>query len=89
MPATPRNLSVLCYAQGFTLWHYRAPATLADLLVPGHFAPLAELFATGDMVLVSAPGAGALLLVAATAPAVRLVPLSAAAPLVAPVAEAA
>ncbi len=81
MPASPRNLSVLCYAQGFTLWHYRAPATVAALLRPDHFAPLAELFTAGDMVLVSAPGAGALLLVAATEPAVRLVPLSAAAPL--------
>lgn len=72
-----RNLSVLAYAQGFTLWHYRAHRpTLAGRLVepvgpeavgaPGFFDKAADLLALGDMVLVSTPAAGRLLFVTGT-----------------------
>jgi|BEDMetMinimDraft_2_1075160.scaffolds.fasta_scaffold04264_2 hypothetical protein len=56
-------LSILAYAQGFTLWHYRAGGGLAETLGPGFFAPAARLFETGDMVLVSARDGGGLFLV--------------------------
>lgn len=60
-----RNLSVLAYAQGFTLWHYRAnvptlgasmvPAgTFAEICSPGFFQPAEDMLAAGDMILVSA-----------------------------------
>jgi hypothetical protein len=69
-----RNLSVLAYAQGFTLWHYRAnvttlaanltpPASVAAVSEAGFFDAAADMLAVGDMVLVSTPQAGALLFV--------------------------
>jgi hypothetical protein len=72
-----RNLSVLAYAQGFTLWHYRAniptlgatvvpAASAAEIGQPGFFDPAADMLAAGDMVLVSASDAGKVLFVTGT-----------------------
>ena len=77
-----RNLSVLAYAQGFTLWHYRAhmptlnatlvpPASAAEVAAPGFFDPAADMLAPGDMLLVSTPEAGRLLYVTDTKGGVR------------------
>ena len=60
-----RNLSVLAYAQGFTLWHYRAAGCpLAGIVAPGFFSPAADMLAVGDMMLVSAGDGGRVLFVA-------------------------
>src|SRR5437667_11138254 len=40
-----RELSVLAYANGFTLWHYRTSAD--DLLSPGYFDSAQELLREG------------------------------------------
>ena len=62
-----RNLSVLAYAQGFTLWHYRAGATALALVgKSGYFDDAREMFAAGDMVMVSAGESGKILFVTAT-----------------------
>lgn len=72
-----RNLSVLAYAQGFTLWHYRAnlptlagslvpPASAEEVAAPGFFDPAADMLAQGDMLLVSTREAGRLLFVTGT-----------------------
>lgn len=54
-----RHLSVLSYAQGFTLWHYMARhLTLAQVLAPGFFNPCADMLADLDMILVSASDRG-------------------------------
>ncbi len=77
-----RNLSVLAYAQGFTLWHYRAhvptlagelipPASPEEVSAPGFFDSAADMLAAGDMLLVSTPAAGRLLFVTATEGGVR------------------
>jgi hypothetical protein len=77
-----RNLSVLAYAQGFTLWHYRAhvptlsgtlvpAASAAEVTAPGFFDPAADMLAPGDMLLVSTPEAGRLLYVTETRGGVR------------------
>ena len=58
-----RNLSVLAYAQGFTLWHYRA-STVAGTRRPDFFGAARDMLSVGDMILVSAAGAGAVLVVA-------------------------
>ena len=59
MDFTLRNLSVLAYAQGFTLWHYRAAGlTLAQATAPGFFAGAADMIAAGDMILISSPDGG-------------------------------
>ena len=50
-----RDLSVLAYANGFTLWHYKAgDASLAAVGGAGFFNDAADMIATGDMMMVSA-----------------------------------
>ena len=50
-----RNLSVLAYANGFTLWHYRgAEEPLAAINAAGFFADAADMLCTGDIVMVTA-----------------------------------
>ena len=44
-----RELSVLAYANGFTLWHYRTSAD--DLLTPGYFDSAQELLREGDQII--------------------------------------
>ena len=57
-----RNLSVLAYTNGFTLWHYKASAdTQAEVAARGFFDPGHTLLADGDMVLVSANDGGRLM----------------------------
>lgn len=57
-----RNLSVLAYANGFTLWHYKASAdTQAEVAEHGFFDAGASLLADGDMMLVSASDGGRVL----------------------------
>lgn len=61
-----RNLSVLAYANSFTLWHYKARAdTRAAVAATGFFADAADMLAVGDMVLVGAADGGSMLCVAA------------------------
>lgn len=60
-----RNLSVLAYANGFTLWHYKAGTDAqATVAAAGFFADAADTLAAGDMVLVSAADGGQVLCVA-------------------------
>lgn len=62
-----RDLSVLAYANGFTLWHYRAgKARLSDTIVPDFFADAADLLSAGDMMLISAADTCGIRYVAAT-----------------------
>jgi hypothetical protein len=50
-----RNLSVLAYANGFTLWHYKAgPDNLALVERPGFFGNAADMLIGGDLLMVSA-----------------------------------
>jgi hypothetical protein len=71
---------VLAYAQGFTLWHYKAAAPLSALDAPGYFDEAADMFAPGDMVLMSGSQGGQMRVVAQVAahaaPCVRLAPLA-------------
>lgn len=57
MAFATRSLSVLAYANGFTLWHYRAGADGLDAVAaPGFFEEEASMFAAGDIMMVSGPG---------------------------------
>ena len=50
-----RNLSVLAYANGFTLWHYKAGQdAMGRVELPGFFGGAADMLAGGDMLMVSA-----------------------------------
>lgn len=51
-----RELSVLAYANGFTLWHYRTSAD--DLLSPGYFDSAQELLREGDQIIANIAGGG-------------------------------
>jgi len=63
-----RNLSVLAYANGFTLWHYKAGSVALDSVnATGFFAAAEDMLATGDMLMVSASDGAALLCVAPSA----------------------
>lgn len=63
-----RDLSVLAYANGFTLWHYKAgKASLDRVAAPGFFAEAADMMAAGDMVMVSAADGARMLCIAPAA----------------------
>lgn len=49
-----KNLSVLAYANGFTLWHYTTPDTLTEIDRPGYFNRASEMFYIGDRIMVCA-----------------------------------
>lgn len=66
MPFVIHNLSVLAYANGFTLWHYKTEAGgLPDATLREFFHDASDLLASGDMVMVSSPEGGRVLCVAA------------------------
>ena len=49
-----RDLSVLAYANGFTLWHYRAGNdSLTNVASDNYFADASDMMAGGDMVMTS------------------------------------
>jgi len=60
-----RNLSVLAYANGFTLWHYKAGKDRLDAVSGSdYFADGADMLAVGDMVMTTAADGARILCVA-------------------------
>ena len=52
-----RDLSVLAYANGFTLWHYKSGNdVLGDATGPDYFADASDMMAAGDIIMISATG---------------------------------
>jgi hypothetical protein len=50
-----RNLSVLAYANGFTLWLYKSNlADQAQVAAPDFFEDAGDMFAAGDILMVAA-----------------------------------
>jgi hypothetical protein len=61
-----RDLSVLAYANGFTLWHYKTGNDSLDLAAGGNFfADACDMMAAGDMVMISGGGGARIVCVAA------------------------
>jgi hypothetical protein len=54
MAYTSKTLSVLGYANGFTLWHYKHKDSLAAIKADGYFNPGAEMLRPGDFILTNA-----------------------------------
>lgn len=48
-----KNLSVIAYANGFTLWHYAANETFATITASGYFNDVKTLMNNGDIVIVN------------------------------------
>jgi hypothetical protein len=52
-----KNLSVLAYSNGFTLWHYKTGDERDAVIGPGYFSDVAEIFNPGDAIFVTYCGA--------------------------------
>ena len=48
-----KNLSVIAYANGFTLWHYAADETLEAITTAGYFNSVKTLMNIGDIVIIN------------------------------------
>jgi len=48
-----RNLSVLAYANKFTTWHYRTSDPAEAVFAVGYFYGAKEMFAQGDLLIVT------------------------------------
>ncbi len=71
-----RNLSVLAYANGFTLWLYKTGADdQAGIAQPGFFDDAGDMLAGGDMLMVSARDGGRMFCVLADSSGVRTAPM--------------
>lgn len=60
MPFSDSDLSALSTANGFTLWHYRTEDERAVVLAPGYFSAAAARLLPGDIVIVQAADATAM-----------------------------
>jgi hypothetical protein len=50
-----RNLSVLAYANGFTLWHYKSGKDRLDAVSSGNYlADASDMLTAGDLIMVTA-----------------------------------
>lgn len=47
------NLSVLAYANNFTLWHYTTIDTAANIIAAGYFNSAAAMLRVGDLMIVN------------------------------------
>ena len=54
-----KNLSVLAYANGFTLWHYTTPDAAAAVDNTGYFNASSDMLHVGDMMLANVATASA------------------------------
>ena len=76
MAFSPRNLSVLAYANGFTLWLYKTGADdQARVATAGFFDEAGDILAGGDMLMVSARDGGRILCVQADAAGIHATPM--------------
>ena len=49
-----KNLSVIAYANGFTLWHYAEAETMAKISAAGYFNGVKTLMNVGDIIIINA-----------------------------------
>lgn len=58
-----KDLSVIAYANGFTLWHYTTTDLASDVDTAGYFNSASDMLRVGDMIMANVdtdgtPGAG-------------------------------
>lgn len=53
-----KDLSVLAYANGFTLWHYTTPDSAAEVAAPGAWDPACDMLRAGDIIVANVDTAG-------------------------------
>ena len=54
------NLSVVGYANGFTIWHYRTSDMMPEVMARGYFDVAHRLVCAGDLMTINASGDNAL-----------------------------
>ena len=72
MASQNKNLSVIAYANGFTMWHYAGSEALATVSANGFFNAVASLMNIGDIVIINGNDTTGLRKVTATNPAVTV-----------------
>lgn len=53
MSMDSKNLSVLAYSNGFTLWHYKTTDSKSVVGVDGYFNKVSNIFNAGDVIFAS------------------------------------
>ena len=53
-----KNLSVIGYANGFTLWHYTTPDAAATVDTAGYFNAAADMLRVGDFIFANCATGG-------------------------------
>ena len=48
-----KNLSVIAYANGFTLWHYAAAEKMDTISAAGYFDSVKTLMNVGDVIIIN------------------------------------
>lgn len=72
-----RNMSVLAYANGFTLWHYKSSEeSLEQIERAGYFNKIVTLMGFGDIIIINAKDSTAIRAVKGLSPNVTLGQLS-------------
>ncbi len=71
-----KNLSVIAYANGFTLWHYAANETMATISESGYFNNVLTLMNTGDIIIINASNGTAIKAITVSSSAVTVAALS-------------
>lgn len=71
-----KKLSVIAYANGFTLWHYAANETLTAISTNGYFNNVATLMNTGDIIIINASNGTSIKSITVTDGAVTVAALS-------------
>jgi len=61
-----KNLSVIAYANGFTLWHYAENIKLSDICADGFFNDVKNLMNIGDILIINASDSSTFRRVSAT-----------------------
>jgi hypothetical protein len=77
-----KNLSVLAYSNGFTLWHYATKDVASDVDTSAYFNDAADMLRTGDMIMANvdtdgSPAAGIFLVASSTGAGVDLADMTA------------
>lgn len=76
MPFALDRLSVVAYADGFTLWHYRGNGdSRAVIGAIGYFAPAQHMLRAGDMVIAAASDGMQMSALSGSGASLRAVPL--------------
>jgi hypothetical protein len=70
-----KNLSVIAYANGFTMWHYVGSEALATISASGFFNGVASLMNAGDVIIVNGGDTTGLRKITATGPSVTVAAL--------------